>query len=105
MTWIGLTHTEEAVGSLGVEIGLGELGSIVTWGLGWWDDHLGLGESSELCGTGWQRHLLGGGVRSSQEDLHQGVGPWTGAGGREEGESRAQLPGPSLGWEPNALRM
>lgn len=34
MTWMGLTHTEEAVGSLGVEIGLGELGTIGTWGWG-----------------------------------------------------------------------
>ena len=56
-----LTHTEDAVESLGMETGLGEFGTIGTGAEGAvvWDDHVGLEESSILCGTGWQRDLLG----------------------------------------------
>lgn len=94
---MGLTHTEEAVGSLGMEIGLGELGSIVTWGLGWWDDHLGLGESSELCGTGWQRHLLGGGGKEQPGGPSPGRGAMDRSRGQGGGGEQGAAPWPQPG--------
>lgn len=82
MTWMGLTHTEEAVGSLGMETGLGEFGTIGTGagGVVVWDDHVGLEESSILCRTGWQS----GTYRGSKEHRRTFTRAW-GRGSRAVG--------------------